>query len=290
MTNIRLSIPADIPALRQLWELAFGDSGAYVDNFFDSYYRPERMIVLEQDGQVQTMTAWFDTTFVLPGQGEYRSAYLYAVATHPDYRGQGLAAKLLDWADNYFRSLEIPAVTTVPAEPSLHNFFGANGFRECFVLFERKLSLQELPAATAPLFRPVSPAEYGALREQLLSHLPHISYPEDALTYQAGCCALSGHGLFAADTAAGPVVLCAEGAGDGLVILKECLGSPTAKRLTLSDLPRVAPAERWLVREPLSDPHETSAGRKFAMLKWLDESLGAQWNWTSIAYLGLAFD
>lgn len=32
--DTRLSFPADIPALRALWSLAFGDDGAYVDNFF----------------------------------------------------------------------------------------------------------------------------------------------------------------------------------------------------------------------------------------------------------------
>ena len=51
MEHIRLSTTADIPALRRLWTLAFGDGGAYLDNFFDTYYKPERMIVLEQDGE-----------------------------------------------------------------------------------------------------------------------------------------------------------------------------------------------------------------------------------------------
>ena len=88
MERIRLSTTTDIPALRRLWTLAFGDSGPYLDNFFDTYYRPERMIVLEQQGEVLAMSAWFDTTFVLPGEGECRAAYLYAVATHPGRRVQ----------------------------------------------------------------------------------------------------------------------------------------------------------------------------------------------------------
>ena len=131
--DTRLSFPADIPALRALWSLAFGDDGAYVDNFFHTYYRPDRVLVLEEEGQVRSMTAWFDTVFVVPGRGKFRAAYLYAVATHPDCRGKGLAARLLKGADEYFRTLSIPAVTTVPAEPSLHSFFGANGspWRRC---------------------------------------------------------------------------------------------------------------------------------------------------------------
>lgn len=291
MSIVRLSVPGDLPDQRELWALAFGDSGDYVDNFYKTYYRPDRVLVLEEEGRVRAMTAWFDTTFVVPGQGEYRAAYLYAVATHPDCRGRGLAAKLLADADRCFRGLSIPAVTTVPAEPSLHNFFGANGFRECFKTFEGKLEPREIPAPKGDsLLRPVTPAEYGAVREKLLAEIPHVAYPVDALTYQAGCCAVDRGGLYAGETAAGPVCLCAEGAGDGLVMVKEYLGSPTAKRLSLPDLPRIAPADRWLVREPMPDDPKVSGGRKFAMLKWLDPDLDAAWDWSTTAYLGLAFD
>ena len=70
MLQTRISTPADIPRQRELWQLAFGDGGAYVDNFYHTYYKPERMLMLEEDGVVQAMTAWFDTTFAVPGRGE----------------------------------------------------------------------------------------------------------------------------------------------------------------------------------------------------------------------------
>ena len=291
MRTVRPSTPADIPAQRELWTLAFGDPAAYLDNFYDTYYRPERVLVLEEEGRVRSMTAWFDTTFVVPGQGKYRAAYLYAVATHPACRGKGLAGALLAGADDYFRSLSIPAVTTVPAQPSLHDFFWANGFRECFRLVESELSPAEVPAlnGTSPL-RPASPAEYGAVREGLLAHLPHIAYPEDALAYQAGCCALSGGGLYVGETQVGPVCLCAEGAGGGLMVVKEYLGAPAARRLALPGLSQAAPAERWLVRRPMTEDGAESEGWKFAMLKWLDPERQTRWDWNSTAYLGLAFD
>lgn len=292
MEQIRLSRREDIPALRKLWALAFGDAGAYVDNFFQRYYRPDRVLVLETGGGVQAMTAWFDTRFLIPGQGECRAAYLYAVATHPEWRGCGLSGRLLAWADDYFRTLNIPAVTTVPAQPSLHNFFAANGFGECFEHFEGAVSPGEAPGSGAGIFRRASPAEYGKAREQLLALLPHIVYPEDALWYQEGCCALGRGGLFVGDTAAGPVCLCAEEAEEDVVILKEYLGSPAACRLALSDLRRIVPAERWILRSPrpLEGDEFGQACSQFGMLKWLDPVQKQRWDWSFAAYLGLAFD
>lgn len=291
MNKVRISEERDIPTLRRLWKLAFGDSEAYMDNFFQTYYRPERILVLEDGGEIRSMTAWFDTCFVVPGQGQYRAAYLYAVATHPESRGKGLAARLLAGADQYFRSLSIPAVTTVPAEPSLHKFFGANGFGECFRLFQGELTPAELPETPDGTgFQLLSPGEYGQIREKLLEGIPHIAYPEEALAYQAGCCALSGGGLYGMQTAAGPVILCGEGAGNGVFVVKEILGTPTAKRLGLGDLNRVLPGEQWYLREPLSNCDKMTGGWQFAMLKWLDQEQHKGWDWSSTAYLGLAFD
>ena len=290
MLTVRPSVPEDIPAQRELWKLAFGDSDQYIDNFYNTYYRPERVVVLEEDGAVKSMTAWFDTVFAVPGQGEYRAAYLYAVATHPDCRGRGLAGKLLAGADGYFRSLGIPAVTTVPAEPSLHDFFGAHGFRECFRILGGSLRREEIPLPPSNVLRPAPPEEYGRVREELLKDIPHIAYPAGALAYQAGCCALGDGGLFVGE---GPVCLCAERAEEDFVIVKELLGSFEARRLAYCDLPRIAPARRWEIRGPR--PRDERPGLRgnlgrFGMLKWLDPEPGKVWNWDTMGYLGLAFD
>ena len=284
MLLVRPSTPEDIPAQRLLWHLAFGDEGAYVDNFYSTYYRPERVLVLEEGGQVRSMTAWFDTTFVVPGRGAYRAAYLYAVATHPDCRGRGLAGRLLAEADRYFRALSIPAVTTVPAEPSLHDFFGANGFRECFVHGQFSHSLDAPPLGEAPALAPLAPADYCRLREEALTGTPHIALDVQAVTYQGGACRLSGGGLYALEhPQGGTTLLCAEGMGDGTLLVKELLGPLALRESALSWLPRLLPAWSGCFRVPQGDT-------PFGMLKWLDPQLEAGWDWTSVAYLGLAFD
>ena len=285
MIQIRISRPEDVTRQRELWRLAFGDEGAYVDNFYRTYYRPERMLLLEEDGEVQAMTAWFDTTFVAPERGRYRAAYLYAVATHPEARGRGLAGQLLAGADRIFREWDIPAVTTVPAEPSLHRFFGRNGFRECFV--DGQFSLPRNGRATLPAgaaLKRLSPGEYRDLREELLAGTAHIDLPREALAYQAGACALApGGGLYAVQTSHGRAALCAEGMENGELLVKELLCPPEDLDWVVERLPGLLP--RW------SSAWRTPGGtHPFGMLKWLDPELARSWDWSSTAYLGLAFD
>ncbi len=289
MFACRTSVKEDIPAIRELWRLAFGDGEGYIDNFFQTYYRLERVLVLEDGGAVRSMTAWFDTTLVLPGRGEYRSAYLYAVATRPEYRGTGYSSQLLGWADGYFREKGIPAVTTVPAEPSLHAFFAKNGFRECFRLSQGPMGpgLPE-PRGENPL-RPASPAEYNAVRDQLLADCPYpyVKYPEDAIAYQAGCCALGDGGLYVGETSRGPACLCAEGDGQTM-LFKELLGSFSPE--VLPWLPGMFPARRRLYRSAPPRRPGPEDLLSFGMLKWLDPAMEAGWDWDTAGYLGLAFD
>ena len=212
MIQTRLSTPGDIPRQRELWQLSFGDDGAYVDNFYRTYYKPERVLLLEEDGVVQAMTAWFDTVFAVPGRGEYRAAYLYAVATHPQARGRGLAGRLLAGADGFFRDWGIPAVTTVPAEPSLHRFFGRNGFRECFVHGQFQAAAGIPVPGELPQLEPVPPEVYAGLREARLAGTAHIALSPEVIAYQAGGCALTpGGGLYALEAPHGAAVCAPRG-------------------------------------------------------------------------------
>ena len=104
------------------------------------------------------------------------------------------------------------------------------------------------------------------------------------MAYQAGACALvPGGGLYAADTGAGAVLLCAEGMEDGSLLAKEVLGEQPAVERLIAWLPRLLPAWSGIWRCPGQD-------LQFGMLKWLDPDRAERWDWSRRAYLGLAFD
>ena len=76
--------PASVPALRQLWKAAFGDTEGFLDCFFDTAFSPHRCRCVTVDGEIAAALYWFDVTC-----REQPMAYIYAVATHPDHRGRG---------------------------------------------------------------------------------------------------------------------------------------------------------------------------------------------------------
>lgn len=273
--TFRTSTPADIPRITELWELSFGDGGDYLDNFFQNYYQPRRVLLLEQDGVVNAMTTWYPSTFHAES-GDYRCAYLYAVATHPDCRGQGLASKLLTFCDEFLKAEGFQGVTTVPARPDLHVFFGQNGFRECFLQSETEILSTELPPAEEKKLVPITAIEYHALRENFLANIAHVSLDLDGIIYQEGASKLSGGGLYRLEDRA---LLCLEGGEAGDCYVKELLGDEAAVAL----LPTVFPANRYFVRTPKGD-------WQFGMLKWLQPDLEKGWNWDNRAYLGFGFD
>ena len=288
MLQTRFSVPADIPAQRELWKLAFGDTDEYLDNFYLHYYRPERAVVLEEDGVVRAMFTWFDTTLTLPGGQRFRAAYVYALATHPDCRGRGLAAKLLADADALLRPLGIDLMTTVPAEPSLHNFFAANGYQEGFVMEQQTIPAPEGVSPVCTL-RPADPAHYNEVRESLLVELPHITFPDEAMAHQLRCCGLSGGGgLFTVELPQGIGCLCAEQADPNHLIVKELLGCGFVKKAALDALSSANPRKTLIVRGVLGPNHVQTV--KFGMLKWLICTNTVGCSDLQSAFLGLAFD
>ena len=278
MAVLRTSEWTDAPQLKALWKLAFGDEDGYIDNFFRTAYAPERVLVLEEEGAVRAMTAWFDMPVVCADGTEWSWAYLYAVATHPDFRGRGLAGQLLAFAARWLKEQGFVCLTTVPARPDLHVFFGQNGFEECFVLGHWEYKAQ--PDTAALPLEPVGAQEYGRLRQQALTGTDHVRCGPVALDYQAGICAMTG-GLYRIQPDG---CVCVETAGQE-VFVKELLADPAQWDGILNAVAERHPARRYWVRSPYTGQEEPV---EFGMIRWLGPT--PEWHKKTAPYLGLAFD
>lgn len=114
-------------ACKQLWREAFGDEEAFIDQFLLGYYRSERMMRIEQEGELACML------HLIPFQSVSGPlCYLYGVATARKWQGKGLATRLMQEAmtrirqEGYHAAFLIPT----PGEEWLRAFYGQFGFVE----------------------------------------------------------------------------------------------------------------------------------------------------------------
>ena len=291
MIEIRIARPEEVQRQKELWKLAFGDEDAYIDYFYAHLDLCEMLVLLE-DGEIYTMVGLYPVTVALPGGGTASSAYIYALATHPDARKKGFGRFILSYVDFYLKEKGLDCVTIVPAEPSLHKFFGATGFSECFSTRKVEL-LRNMIGAVEPgdELEPCGALEYGRIREQLLAGSLHVSYGSGLIDYQRGLGDLAGGGLYKLTVSGVTGVTAVECLDSDTVLCKE-LVIPTKQMAGAAALvARKFPAVRYHLRTPpFWDGLSGSYLQAFGMVKWYDQALAKQWRDAKRGYMGLGFD
>ena len=245
--------PEDLPGLRALWADAFGEEGGWLEGFFRTAFEREKCRCVTVDGAVAAGLFWFDG--VCRGA---KVAYLYAVATLPAFRGRGLCRRLLADTGEYLAARSYGGMVLVPGEPGLFRFYAGLGFLECAPVRE----FTAVPGPEASSLERIGPAEYGALRRELLP--PGSVIQEGAsLAYLETQAELYRGGDF---------LLAASREGDTL-LASELLGNAGAAPGILTALG----ATRGSFRTP-------GDGRPYAMFRPLTP------DFTAPAYFGMAFE
>jgi len=151
--------PALIPGLRKLWQEAFGDTEEYLDGFFRLAYSPENCLCIGEGDIVHAALYWLDMTC----RGE-RIAYIYAVATAKNRRGEGLCRTLMDAAHVLLAQRGYAAAVLVPQNVGLSRMYEKMGYASCCGISKMTFSAAEEPVS----LRRVGQSEYNALRNTLL--------------------------------------------------------------------------------------------------------------------------
>lgn len=148
-----------IEELKNLWQLAFGDSDEMIDCFFQTAYHPGRCRFLREEGRVAAALYWLD--------GQYAGAnyaYIYAVATHPDFRGRGLCRKLMEQTHADLKHLGYAGALLKPGEEGLRRMYEKMGYRTVSRIGEFSCRAGE----ESTLVRTVEAEEYARLRRAYL--------------------------------------------------------------------------------------------------------------------------
>jgi N-acetylglutamate synthase-like GNAT family acetyltransferase len=291
--TIRPSTPEEVPQQKELWKRCFGDSSTYVDNFYRRICTPDQVLVVEEDGEINSMAAMLPTTFALPDGQSVPVGYVYALATNPYIQGKGHARQLLRYADDYLQSKGMKALTLVPASPSLHRFFEAVGLEECFATRKIEVMASSLTGEVGDgTLTPILPQEYNRIREECLAGTLHIRYPDSLIQLQQFGSHLSNGDLYRLDIGGSVGCVAIEYVQSRRLLMKELLIAPEKMAQAVELIASQLPATRYHVRTPaLWDGLHGSYVQAFGMIKWYDQELKTKWHTsTQEAYLGLGFD
>ena len=119
--------------LRTLWRLAFGDPEELIAGFFADGYSPRRCRCAAENGNVAAALYWFDAEF----RGQ-KFAYLYAVATHPDFRNRGLCRTLMADTAACLTERGYDGALLMPQDSGLREMYGRMVSRTEFAALRRK--------------------------------------------------------------------------------------------------------------------------------------------------------
>ncbi len=153
--------------LKVLWQEAFGDTPEFIDSFFAAAYAPGRCLCAFTEDRVAAAAYVFDCSFPAG-----KLAYIYAVATAWDFRGQGLCHALLQELHSRLARQGYTGTVLVPGNADLAELYRGMGYA-----YFGGVDTVSCAAAEPVQLRSLTAMEYLRLRQKYL--------PENAVR-QAG--------------------------------------------------------------------------------------------------------
>ncbi len=293
--EIRPAGKGDIDRQKKIWKLCFGDDDAYIDFYFASRYREDNILLMLLNEKIVSMLTIIPVEVVTADGRTFPSAMLYAVATHPEYRGRGFASRLMDFCDRYLKQNRMEMSVIVPAEERLFDFYGKQGYKKGFYIREISVdagSIAGITGGTAsrPFMMPASPREYNIRRNSQLKGCLYVAYRDEDIAYQKKLSMRTGADIYTIDMEGIYGCAAVERMDHDRVLIKELLAPEHLVLQCLEQIAKRLPAAEYVLRLPAY----RGAGfggivRPFGMVK----SYRHPENGTATdrsGYLGIAFD
>lgn len=183
----------DIPELIELWHACFGDEPEFISLLFERdscFYSP---LAYKEDGCIASVLYRLPCSIALDGK-TYKGRYIYAAATHPDYRRRGLMGVLLDRAFEQAVEEELDFIALVPGEPHLVNYYSKFGYVSCMHKYCDTFATNT--ARVYPEAVQIGFDEFVAVREKNLSSVNRFEWFCDGLDYAISCLSYFGAVLY----------------------------------------------------------------------------------------------
>ncbi len=193
MAVIRKAEIKDIPSLKKIWVTIFGDGGDFLSIFFDELFPAATTFVAVDDDKIIGSAYVLEISSLKNGAEQLPCPYIYAVGVLPEFRGSGIGKQLVLASRDYCNE-KYGISCLVPADKALHSYYTENaGYISAFELSEYDIELEGTINAD---ISQISAADYGELREKLLSDIPHLCFDEHGTRFLESLCELFGGELY----------------------------------------------------------------------------------------------
>ena len=247
--------------LKALWKTVFGDTDEYISLFFEKRFVPSQCVTAISGGTVVGML------FLLPfemvcGKACYSGRYIYAVATHPDHRRQGISEAMLSFAHKKAADEGAALSALVPANAPLFEYYRKRGFETEF--YKREITVHpDFNAESVQLDHCLLEEQIETRRKLFSDNRMFVDWDKAALCYQQLENELLGGETLCFSSPKKGYALCI--AGDDGVFIREW-GADALYPELLSAI-----AERYQKRKitvRLAADRSDSEAVPFAMTKW----------------------
>ncbi len=136
--EICFPLESDYEKLKALWQTAFDDSKESLDFFFGNTVATERVLAAFEEGKPVSALYMLESDIVI-NKKKYSAYYIYAVCTHPNYRGNGLMKSLFQELFKVAKARGIDYLFLVPEEEYLFEIYKKLGFEIGFYYSEKEL-------------------------------------------------------------------------------------------------------------------------------------------------------
>lgn len=133
--------PKGYETLKDLWKTAFDDGDEVINAFFEKSVLPRNTIAVFDGTKAVSALYMLESEIIASGKS-FSAYYIYAVCTHPRYKGKGLMKKNFTFLKDVAKDRGIDYLFLVPQEEYLFDVYKKQGFVTGFY-YKEKIVLKE---------------------------------------------------------------------------------------------------------------------------------------------------
>lgn len=138
--NIRFAKEEDLNQIKYMWKYCFNDSESFMNYYFESKYKKENTLVVEEEDKIVSSLQLNQYNIDLNDK-TYDVSYVVGVSTLPEARGRGFMKKLMQNALNEMYKKDQLISILMPIDYRLYRYYG---YEHCYDQLEYKIDIELL--------------------------------------------------------------------------------------------------------------------------------------------------